>query len=104
MRLGSMKDADLTNENVCSQLEILVSAVAVTPYLEAVREAADKNTKALGFLASTVYEEFARQGRLYVATCTSEGEASYAGHLLFDPRFPRAQVLQMFCVKELRKQ
>ncbi len=99
-----MNAADLPYEGERRQAQILTSAVAVVQYLDDVRKSADSNTKALGFLPSSVYDEFARQGQLYVATIPIDGKPSYVGHLLFDPRFPRAHILQMFCAKDLRKQ
>lgn len=99
-----MSITDTLRRDACPFAQVLTSAVTVAPYLEEVRKAADSNTKSLGFLPSSVYEEFARQGQLYVATYSVGGNTSYAGHLLFDPRFPRAHVLQMYCAKNLRKQ
>lgn len=96
--------ADTPNHVVRAHVQILTTAAAVTPYLDEVRKAADANTKALGFFASSVYDEFARKGQLYVATSSSGGEITYVGHLLFDPRFPRAIIVQMFCAKDRRKQ
>ena len=99
-----MSIADTFRRDVCPFTQVLTSAAAVTPYLDEVRKAADSNTKSLGFLPSSVYDEFARQGQLYVAIVSVGEETSYAGHLLFDPRFPRAHVLQMYCAKNQRKQ
>jgi GNAT superfamily N-acetyltransferase len=99
-----MKVTDPTNHSVHSKVQIATSSITVTPFLDDVRKSADSNTKALGFFPSSVYEEYARQGQLYVATLPIDGKMTYAGHLLFDRRFPRAHVLQMFCAKSLRKQ
>lgn len=90
-------------ENEQSIAKIHRAPIDAIRYLDEVRKSADSNTKALGFLPSSVYEEFARQGQLYVATLPVSGEDCYAGHLLFDLRFPRAHILQAFCAKGLRK-
>jgi len=97
-----MKHLSTPHEHMDLKFEIITSAMGVMPYLKDVQSAADNNTKALGFLPSSVYEEYARQGGLYVAILTAEGYASYAGHLLFDQRYPRAHILQIFCVKNFR--
>lgn len=98
-----MKPAGSKDSNVRPEVGILTSSFAVAPYLKQVRSSADGNTKALGFLPESVYEEFARHESLYVATVNADGQACYAGHLLFDSRFPRAHVLQIFCAKNLRE-
>lgn len=76
---------------------------AVAPFVECARKAGDSDTRALGFVYAAVYEEFARKGQLYIALAATEGEAEYAGHLLFDLCFPRAKVLQIYCAESWRR-
>lgn len=72
-------------------------------FLDPLRTAADANRDALGFFGSSVYEEFARNSSLYVLAKNRPDGLSYAGHLLFSCRYPRAHVLQMFVLPEYRR-
>lgn len=67
------------------------------------QKAADDNRDALGFLARTVYEQFARSGCLYVIARQTESGLVYVGHLLFSCSFPRAHVRQIFILAEHRR-
>jgi ribosomal protein S18 acetylase RimI-like enzyme/predicted nucleic acid-binding protein len=99
-----MDHSDITDDHSSESLRILTLAPDVQPFVDAVRAAADEHTKALGFLPASVYGEFARKQQLFVATTSTHGgRGTYAAHLLFDPRFPRAQILQLYCKKEFRK-
>lgn len=73
------------------------------PYLDKVREAADTHRDSLGFLPKSVFEEFARRDHLYVLTEKYPEGSSYAGHLMFERRFPRAHVVQMFILQKYRR-
>jgi GNAT superfamily N-acetyltransferase len=81
------------------KIKIISSYKNTKRFLSEVQEAADANRLSLGFFASSVYEEFAKNDHLYVAL---EG-SNYAGHLLFDGRFPRATVRQMFSHPSYRR-
>lgn len=72
----------------------------VSDYVSAARAASDANTNALGFIRSSTFDRYARQGKLLVAVADN---ADYAGHLLFDYSFPRAVVLQVFCDPKFRR-
>jgi GNAT superfamily N-acetyltransferase len=90
------------NREIC-QLKVVGGYTNTAPFLGEVRDAADANRNALGFYPKSVFEEFARRDRLYVlAEITPEGDR-YAGHLLFEARFPRAHVLQMFILPQYRR-
>ena len=56
---------------------------------------ADANRSTLGFFPASVYQEFARNDHLYVVVENNDLGSRYAGHLLFDRRYPRANVRQM---------
>jgi GNAT superfamily N-acetyltransferase len=84
-------------------LLILTSRDDVAPFVNDVRKAADAQTMALGFFPATVYVEFARREQLYVAIRVINGVPVYAGHLLFDLQFPRANILQMYCAPDSRR-
>lgn len=72
-------------------------------YLDALQAAADECRDALGFFPRSVYRESARNGDLYVLLCTSGVTATYAGHLLFSCRYPRAHILQVFVLPSHRR-
>lgn len=72
-------------------------------YLDRVRNAGDADRGTLGFFPKSVYEEFAHSNSLYVLVKKASGHSSYAGHLLFSGRYPRAHVLQVFVLPEYRR-
>lgn len=84
-------------------IAILTSRNDVAPFVQDVQKAADAQTFALGFFPATVYTDFAKREQLYVATHEVDGAQIYAGHLLFDLQFPRANILQMYCTPESRR-
>ncbi len=86
-----------------NDFEIIDSYERTLPYLDNVRESADTYRDSLGFLAASVYEEFARHGSLYVLTRKQSEQITYAGHLLFSCNFPRAHVRQIFTLPEYRR-
>jgi GNAT superfamily N-acetyltransferase len=73
---------------------VIEEARGVQKFVQNAQEAADASRAELGFFPARVYQEFATRGQLYVAT--DEARAEYRGHLLFDCRYPRAHVLQMY--------
>ncbi|UHQ23813.1 hypothetical protein LVB77_03630 [Lysobacter sp. 5GHs7-4] len=81
-------------------IKILSNRDDVARYVSDVRAASDANRNALGFLPSAVFDDYAARGKLLVAVSSS---GAYAGHLLFDRKFPRATVLQMFCSAASRR-
>ncbi len=83
--------------------EIVEGHERTAAYLDPLRNAADANRDALGFFAKSVYEEFSRSGSLYILCKKSSDRLTYAGHLLFSCRFPRAHVLQVFVLSESRR-
>ena len=72
----------------------------VEKYVEVVRQASDRNRISLGFLPATVFADYARRGRLWIAA-TKSGE--YLGHLLFDRKFQKATIVQMYCTEQSRR-
>jgi GNAT superfamily N-acetyltransferase len=83
--------------------EILEGFKATGPWLDEVSKASDAHRNELGFLARSVFEQFARRDGLYVLVEKTQNGPLYAGHLLFDRRFPRAHVRQMFTLKCYRR-
>lgn len=74
----------------------------VSPFIQNVIEAADRNKNALGFFAASVFQEFARSEELYVIVNGVGEQSEYAGHLLFNCRFPKASVLQISVEPQFR--
>ncbi|MFA6444245.1 MAG: GNAT family N-acetyltransferase [Sterolibacterium sp.] len=85
------------------RFEILSGHKETTPFLSQVHGAADEHRNALGFLPNGVYEEFARNDNIYVLTERHPEGPCYAGHLMFERRFPRAHVVQMFTLPKYRR-
>ncbi len=81
-------------------LTILEARSDVSSILQCVQDAADSNRDALGFFPRSVYAEFASRSQLYVAVGSKR---EYIGHLMFDCRYPRAHVLQMYVLPLFRK-
>lgn len=91
-------------ENESDRFEIASGFANTAPILDEVQKAADANRHSLGFLPKSVFEEFARTDNLYVLTKQESDRMRYAGHLLFERRFPRAHVVQMFVLQQYRRQ
>ena len=73
---------------------ILDAPAAVAEYVDQIRQLADDNRDALGFLPATAYQEAAMRGCLWVAV---EGQAqNLRGYLFFGDRFPRLRVYQVY--------
>jgi len=72
----------------------------VKPFVDAVRNHADRERDALGFLPAPVYDDAAARGNLLVALVTTNRE--YGGHVLFGGTFPHARIFQLFVVEHFR--
>jgi hypothetical protein len=68
----------------------------VLSFLPCVKAGADSAKEELGFLPERVYDELAISGKLLVATITTDGKETYAGHLMFGGIYPHAKVFQLF--------
>ncbi|SAL22578.1 hypothetical protein AWB71_01159 [Caballeronia peredens] len=75
----------------------------VLPHLSAVVTAADSAKDALGFFAARVFEDYARKELVFVVLVKDGNTEMYGGHLLFDVRFPRAKVRQIFVAEPYRR-
>ncbi len=80
------------------EIRILTLSNEVTPFVSQVRQNADLEKDALGFLPAGVYDDAAKRDNLLVAVC---GE-KFAGHLLFGGRFPHARIFQLFVAPDFR--
>lgn len=86
-----------------SNFDILSCYEQTEPYLDQVRQAADNNRTALGFLPAPVYRELAHKDCMYVLSEKRADKSIYAGHLLFTQRYPAATVIQMHIESEYRR-
>jgi ribosomal protein S18 acetylase RimI-like enzyme len=86
-----------------AQFKVLESFSATKPWLDEVCKASDAHRNEFGFLARSVFEQFARRDGLYVLLAHTPTELQYAGHLLFDRHFPRAHVRQIFVMENYRR-
>lgn len=83
-------------------IRVLTEPRSVSEFLGEVVQAADSDRDALGFFSRSVYADFCRKGQLFVAVASDDTGDFYAGHLLFDLRFPRAHVRQIYVHKSHR--
>src|SRR5205085_2686855 len=83
--------------------EISSGFANIAPFLDDVQKAADAHRQSLGFLPKSVFEEFARRDHLFVLIEKRTDGPRYAGHLLFERRFPRSHVIQMFVLQQHRR-
>jgi GNAT superfamily N-acetyltransferase len=88
---------------LASTIRVLSTRAEVLPFVGAAVAAADAHRDALGFFPAKMFEESARRECLLIAIDISEPTPQYAGHLLFDCRFPKAHVLQMLASPALRR-
>lgn len=86
------------------QFDIITDYEGVKPLLNEINVSADANTNSLGFFASSLYEEYARLCQLYVAVIKKKNHIEYVGHVLFDRRYPRGSILQIYCSEKWRRQ
>ncbi|BFG72111.1 hypothetical protein PTKU46_01440 [Paraburkholderia terrae] len=89
--------------NVKVAYRVLNSFNDVRPYLPDVVRAADSAKDALGFFAGRVFEDYARKDLLLLALVRDGNAEIYGGHLLFDVRFPKAHVRQVFVAEGFRR-
>ncbi len=90
-----------TSEN---RIRVLIKPSVVSKFLAEVVHAADSDRDALGFFSRSVYADFCRKAQLFVALAPGNTGEIYAGHLLFDLRFPKAHVRQVYVAKTHRGQ
>lgn len=91
------------SSSVVPRFQVLEGLSATGPWLDEVCNASDAHRNELGFLARSVFEQFARRDGLYVLAAQTPTGPQYAGHLLFDRNFPRAHVRQMFTLGIYRR-
>lgn len=70
-------------------------------YLTEVRIAADKHKSELGFLPSHVYNDYALQGKLWLAV--DSDKQHFVGHLLFSDSYPVIRIVQIHSTPNNRR-
>jgi GNAT superfamily N-acetyltransferase len=85
-----------------SLVRVLNLYADVAPFLQSASAASDANRDSLGFVPRGVFEEFARRSDLFVLAVPKPGKLEYAGHLLFERRYPRAKIVQLIVLPEYR--
>lgn len=85
------------------QFAVISGYTKISSFLNQICEAADSHKNSLGFWPRTVFEEFARKDDLYVVVGRVGQSSHYAGHLMFERRFPRAHIIQTFVLPEYRR-
>jgi GNAT superfamily N-acetyltransferase len=74
----------------------------VAPHIADIVEASDANGDSLGFFPRSLFDDFARRGGLLALLIPDGSGRHFAGHLLFQRRFPRASILQLYIAPEYR--
>ena len=97
-----LRENALTSK-IANSFRILNRFDETKPYIDHVRQAADKNKESFGFLPGRVYGEFARKECLYVLVEDGPDGSKYAGHLLFSQSYPTAKVIQVFAESSYRR-
>ena len=85
-----------------SELQILHRSDDVIPFLDIVRQRADSERNALGFLPRRAYESTALKGDLFVAMIDADKSPNYAGHLIAGGLSPTCRVFQVYVDPKFR--
>ncbi|MCL2075284.1 MAG: GNAT family N-acetyltransferase [Betaproteobacteria bacterium] len=89
--------------NSLADIRILSARTEILPFIEDAIVTADGHKDALGFFPAKAFQEYAHRESVLIAVDVSEADTKYAGHLLFDCRFPKAHVLQMLASPAYRR-
>lgn len=80
-------------------IRLLTQRSEIEPYVGKIREAADGEKAAFGFLPAKAYDEFAYQGRMIVAV---DAANSLVGYTLFGGALPQGRIFQTWASSEFR--
>ena len=83
------------------QFKFLYKRQDILKYVDTIQKEADKEKKALGFLAQQAYQSAAYSEKIIVAVVKSSSE--YAGHIFYGGVFPNARVFQTLVSSKYRK-
>lgn len=84
------------------KIKLLYKRNELLPFAQTVKEKADSDKTALGFLSESVYPEAAINEKLIIAIDPNDN--SYIGHLLFGGVFPQGRIFQVFVEPKKRNQ
>lgn len=94
--------ADLLEHGSDVTICLLSMRSEVEPYVAQIREAADKEKDAFGFLPASAYTEFAYQGRMLIAVDVATREL--AGYTVFGGALPQGRIFQTWASPKFRGQ
>lgn len=80
-------------------IRLLTRRNEIEPYVGRIREAADGEKLAFGFLPAKAYDEFAYQGRMIVAV---DAANTLVGYTLFGGTLPQGRVFQTWASRDFR--
>ena len=83
-----------------NKIDVLTEHQAVKGYVARVRELADENRDALGFLPTSAYEDLAARDKLWVAVDSESNEL--LAYLLFGGRYPHLKIVQLYVSPRVR--
>lgn len=83
-----------------TKIRLLSQRSDVEPYVKRIREAADGEKEAFGFLPARAYDEFAYQGRMIVAV---DSAGTLAGYTLFGGTMPQGRIFQTWACPAFRE-
>lgn len=85
-----------------SEIRVLDKGNDVLPFIETIKEKADSEKTALGFLPDNVYEQAVLQEKLLVAAFLKKDDLFYVGHLLYGGTYPHGKVFQLYVDRNFR--
>lgn len=80
-------------------IKLLTQRNEIEPYVGKIREAADGEKTAFGFLPAKAYDEFAYQGRMVVAI---DASGILVGYTLFGGTLPQGRIFQTWASPDFR--
>jgi GNAT superfamily N-acetyltransferase len=83
---------------------IVTGHAELANFVRNIREAADTDKEALGFLPAAAYDEAVRKGEITVVLNDHSEGAKYAGHVWVSGSYPHARIVQLFVAQEFRGQ
>jgi GNAT superfamily N-acetyltransferase/predicted nucleic acid-binding protein len=81
-------------------MKILSDCDQVIPYVDKIREAADRERDSFGFLPSSAYDNFVQQGRILIAVEKNTG--SLIGYTVFGGAMPQGRIFQTWTSPDAR--
>jgi len=99
IRSTSQMRGTATTSKSALDIRLLTKRNEVEPFVGKIREAADGEKMAFGFLPAKAYDEFAYQGRMIVAVDASD---TLIGYTLFGGALPQGRIFQTWASTDFR--